>query len=512
MFLLFILLQLLQITTAKNLLPDLNLKLFEETNHPVVFVSCQTIDEFCDEYQQFVFDATENLKEVYPEIEIGYVPFEKVPVEVESERIIGMVKNAGEILEYDLDESVESVQGWIHDQLFEPYVEVETREEHDKLYNGRLLIVFFLYMKERNEKLMNRFKMNSEAYMYDDVVFVTCIGNDYEKELNGKEYHIIVRHIVNNKPFTITYNQKSSLVEFIEKNTFPIYTDFKDEFQYRFNGKHMMLYYYLDKIEKYDEMMLDLALKYQDKIVVTKYQMKPEEIPSFEDKEIPKEFIIPRITMLHPNHRSVYAPMKTALIETPINEIEKWIESIVSEEIQPVLKSRMKEEVEYEDEIVGTEYVPLTQREDCVIIFSSYFDYYREKYMKPLKDIVKGFTMYFMNINYDELPVDLGVTDELLVSYSKGGKEPMYFLDHRDYSAHQLLETIVDYCELKVDWQSIHVEEFMLEREEYDDLKWQEHERKVREEDARIEKQIEKEKERIRLEREQAESNLKEDL
>ena len=48
MYLVIFLFQLLQITKSENVLPDLNLKLFEETDHPIVFVACKEIDEFCE--------------------------------------------------------------------------------------------------------------------------------------------------------------------------------------------------------------------------------------------------------------------------------------------------------------------------------------------------------------------------------------------------------------------------------------------------------------------------------
>ena len=349
---------------------------------------------------------------------------------------------------------------WMIKMLTPMTITIDTQEQYDKLINSELQIIFFLFLKnEENKKMLKRFETLANAYASEDVVFVNAVGKVFEgKVKEDKEYFITSRQILNGKHIYIDYDDTKSLSDFVELHRYPLFDEFSPSYKDAYKKRYTLWLYYtkdLENLGELEEMFIEMARKYTN-VFFTKYD--DSLYGGFKYKHGLSE--IPSVSMLHKNERSPYAFNKKITVEDK-EAIEQFIEDVLSNKAKPFIQSRKEEEVE-EDEVTGNGYYKYIDREQCTVIVASVSQYHRNQLVKKMRKHYPQLRIGFMNTNYDDLPPEIEYEEnECSIMVYPPHTEEVKYVDNPYFTNEEsLLDAINDYCNLKIEFYDEDDEEF----------------------------------------------------
>ena len=426
------------------ILEDLDLKYLEDAENPVVVVSCKDFNDECVKLQKLVGDAVESLNTTYPDLDSAVTDYSNIEhLRPHDAPVIILIKPGHVFLQFEDELELKPLRGWIYENLLPAVIRIDFERQYHSISDSDIPILAFLFMRTFDEKLMKRFEINAQAYNSDDVMFMAGSGEEFYNLIGeGKEYAIKVRHKSMNQSYYVDYNPEELMSEFFAKTMHPLYEEFSPANMKMLEGRFMLWIFYTGSFAEYDPLFIQFAIKYQSKIVVTKYDV--ESYSSFiKNFGVDK---VPGISILHPNQRTAY-PLKKSLKSLTMEDLEKYVDGVLSGKTKPYLPSRNKEEVEY-NEIIADEFEEVTKSDECVFIVAGVSNKYKERFVLPVEKKYPKVKSAFMNTNYDELPPEILYDNDLAIMVFYKGGEPVYVENAFLASAESVMELIEQTCHL----------------------------------------------------------------
>lgn len=443
MFFIFFIFVLLQSVQGEKILNELTSELVENPVNPLLVVACQDFDDECTKLQELVKDVVDSLNKTYETLESMVAEYSVVEhLQPQNPPVILLLKPGPMYLQFEDEVEFEPLRGWVYENLLPAVLQIELKQQYESISKSDIPILAFLFMRTFNENLAHKFELNAEAYNSDDVMFMAGTGEEFYDLLGDKEYRIQIRHKALNKTYYVEYDPDTSMSEFFAQSMFPLYEEFSPANMKMLEGRYMLWIFYKSSFAAYDEMFVQLAIKYQRKLVITKFDVESYDtyVKNFGLTQAPG------ISILHPNQRTTY-PLKKDLKDITVESMEKYIENVLNGIEKPYLPSRNKEEVEY-NEIVASEFEEVTKSNDCVVIVAGLSTAYKTRFVVPLEEKYPKIRTAFMNINYDELPPEILSDGELTIMVYHKGNGPEYFEQAFLMSSDALIEMVEETCEL----------------------------------------------------------------
>ncbi|GAB1226604.1 hypothetical protein ENUP19_0298G0059 [Entamoeba nuttalli] len=422
-----------------NVLPPFDSTILSNPQIPILLVACKVFDEKCNQLQRIVNKTQVSLAEEFPNLISSVTEYSVVEtLKPQNEPSLFILRPNEKPVEYTEAWQTSMVRNWVFQMMLPITTDVKTMEELDKILNSETPIVVVLFTYEKNIDIIMKYKAIAEIQASDEVLFVNAVGDEFVSKFNNKEYTVKIRHRIGNQTHFFEADNSTDLITFISNGIFPLYSVFDPMYIHDINDRYILWVFFNQTLnEQYDQLFSEIAIKYHNKMVVTKFDIHsfPEQLEKYGLKTAPS------IAILHKNQRTSY-PFNGTLTKESVN---KFIHDVFNGEAKPYLQSRKREDVG-EDEIVSNDLQEYIHKDKCVVIVGCTTQYFRKVWVDPLRKRLPDAKTYFMNLDEDELPPEYDFDDLPIVLIFPENKTLISIKDGIQLSQDAIAEKVLEVC------------------------------------------------------------------